>query len=436
MTVTTSSPAHDIARALGEYSYSSPSSYHAARLGADRLAATGFVPLDEAEPWAESIRPGGKYTVLRDGALLAFVVPDSVSSNGATPFNIIGTHTDSPGFKLKPKPTIAASGWLQAGVEVYGGPLVNSWLDRELRLAGRLVLKDGTEALTCTGPLLRIPQLAIHLDRGVGDGLKLDKQQHTAPVYGLVDHGSGHGADLVTILADAAGVVSADVAGYDIVTADSARPAFFGLDEQFLASGRLDNLSSTFTGLLALESADASATKSIAMLAAFDHEEVGSQTRSGASGPLLADVTERISTALGASRERYLRALSESICVSADAGHSVHPNYPERHDPVVRPIAGAGPLLKINANQRYATDGTGAALWRALCAAAGVPTQEFVSNNTVPCGSTIGPLTATRLGITTVDVGLPLLSMHSAREMCAVADVAALAKALAEFFRS
>jgi aspartyl aminopeptidase len=427
-------------RDLGDYVSASPSSFHAAHEGARRLAAAGFTGLDEAQSWDAAV---GKYFVVRDGALIAWVTP--AGAGPATGFNILGTHTDSPSFKLKPKPTTGRLGWLQAGVEVYGGPLLNSWLDRELQLAGRLVMLDGTQHLTATGPLLRFPQLAIHLDRAVNEGLTLDKQQHMNPVFGLGDPGD---EDLLTLLA---GLVSGDgkpvdpsqIGGYDIVMADTQAPAVFGARSEFFASGRLDNLSATHAGITALIAhADASdggpaasgGTAPIAVLAAFDHEEIGSASRSGASGPVLEDVLVRISDGLGASVSQRRQAFSASFCVSADAGHAVHPNYAERHDPVNRPVLNGGPLLKINANQRYATDAAGAAFWARLCGEAEVPFQEFVSNNVMPCGSTIGPLTATRLGIRTVDVGVPLLSMHSARELCGVKDPHRLARVTERFF--
>ncbi|SMH29879.1 aspartyl aminopeptidase [Rathayibacter oskolensis] len=405
----------------------SPSSFHAAAETARRLGAAGFTGLDETASWPTA---PGRYYVVRDGAVIAWHLP--TGADAVTPFRILGAHTDSPGFTLKPKPTIASKGWLQAGVEIYGGPLLNSWLDRELELAGRLVTGDGTEVLVRTGPFLRIPQLAVHLDREVNDGLKLDRQKHTVPVFGV---GDAADTDLLELLAAKAGLGAAsDIVGFDLVTADTQPPARFGLDEALFAAGRMDDLSSVHAGLVALLSAGADDAQHISMLAAFDHEELGSATRSGASGPFLEDVLNRIGAALGAGVDERARAIAQSWCLSADAGHSVHPNYPEKHDPVNQPVAGKGPLLKINASQRYATDARGTALWADVCARAGVEHQEFVSNNTVPCGSTIGPLTATRLGIRTVDVGVPLLSMHSARELAHVDDLVALAKAIEVFF--
>ncbi|GAB2463337.1 M18 family aminopeptidase [Promicromonospora xylanilytica] len=412
---------------LGAFVTASPSSYHAAEEAARRAQEAGFTRLAEDAAW--TVTQGGRYVVVRDGSVIAFTVPDGAGPT--TAFTIVGAHTDSPSFKLKPRSTThGAGGWWQAGVEVYGGPLLNSWLDRELELAGRIVTLDGTEHLVRTGPMLRIPQLAIHLDRGVNDnGLTLDKQRHTQPVWGL---GDAEGADVLGALAADAGVDPATIGGYDVVLADTQQPRTFGAGQALFASGRLDNLLSTHAGLTALLRASAGSTAggSIRMFAAFDHEEIGSASRSGAAGPFLEEVLARVSTALGATAEERARAFAASLHVSSDVGHAVHPNYVERHDPANHPVAGGGPILKINANQRYATDAHGATAWSLACSTAGVPTQEFVSNNALPCGSTIGPISATRLGIRTVDVGVPILSMHSARELTAVVDPWYLARAM------
>jgi aspartyl aminopeptidase len=376
--------------------------------------------------------------VVRDGAVIAWVQP--ASAGATTPFRILGAHTDSPGFKLKPNPSSEAAGLSQANVEVYGGPLLNSWLDRELELAGRLVTVDGREHLVRTGPMLRIPQLAIHLDREANKGLTLDRQRHVQPIWA-----AGAPGDILAVLAERAGVERADLAGHDVLTAATARGERFGRDEVFFAAGRMDNLSSVYAGLVGLLAAaraaegdgraDASdASAHLSVLAAFDHEELGSESRSGAAGPFLEDVLARIAAGLGATDDERRRSFADSWLLSSDAGHAVHPNYPEKHDPVNRPVLGGGPLLKLNANQRYASDAVGSAMWERVCRAAGVPTQPFVSNNTVPCGSTIGPISATRLGIRTVDVGVPLLSMHSARELAHVDDLAALGAAVEAFF--
>ena len=408
---------------FADFIVDSPSSYHAAVAVAARLEAAGFERLDERDEWPTG---PGKRVVVRDGAIIAWVQPDAASPT--TPFRILGAHTDSPGFKLKPGLSTSAEGLLQAGVEIYGGPLLNSWLDRELELAGRLVTADGVEHLVRTGPLLRIPQLAIHLDREVNKALTLDKQRHMQPIWG-----AGAGQDVVAHLAAVAGVNPDDVVGHDVLVADTAVPARFGLDDVLFAAGRMDNLASVHAGLVALLAAPAS-TGHVSVLAAFDHEEIGSESRSGASGPFLEDVLTRIAAGLGADATDRRRGFADSWLLSSDTGHAVHPNYPERHDPGNRPVLGGGPLLKLNANQRYATDGVGSALWARACRQAGVSTQPFVSNNQVPCGTTIGPLSATRLGIRTVDVGAPLLSMHSARELAHVDDLVALAEAVTAFF--
>ena len=418
---------------LADFVDASPSSYHAAAEVARRLEEAGFARLAEADAWPDT---AGKRLVVRDGAVIAWIVPEGATPT--TPVRIFGAHSDSPGFKLKPQPTTGRLGWLQAAVEVYGGPLLNSWLDRELRLAGRLVLDDGSEVLAATGPLLRLPQLAIHLDREVSDGLKLDKQAHTQPVWGL---GAPESADLLAELAasaaDGTRIDAARIRGFDLVVADAARGAVFGKDDALFAAGRLDDLASVHAGAVAMAAtADGFEGDHIPVLAVFDHEEIGSATRSGAAGPFLEHVLERIGLSLGADRAERMRALASSWCVSSDVGHSVHPNYPEKHDPRVRPVLGSGPILKLNASQRYASDAVGAAAWGGWCAAAGVTSQEFVSNNSVPCGSTIGPIAETRLGIRTVDVGIPILSMHSARELAGVSDLHDLARVAEAFFTS
>ncbi|WP_230100409.1 M18 family aminopeptidase [Microbacterium sp. Bi98] len=425
MPVTPDALAH--AEDLADFVAASPSSYHAAAEVARRLADAGFTRLEEDQAW--DVAPGGRYVVVRDGAAIAWTVPGDATAT--TPAHILGAHTDSPGFKLKPQPTTGSRGWLQAAVEVYGGPLLSSWLDRELRLAGRLALADGRVVLADTGALLRLPQLAIHLDREANTGLALDKQFQTQPVWGLGDPTQ---EDILAELAGSAGVSASDIRGYDVVIADTARGAIFGKDRAFFASGRLDDLASVHAGVVALEKIDTAVSGPIAILAAFDHEELGSNSRSGAGGPLLEDILGRVYDALGADASERRRAFSASWCLSSDVGHSVHPNYVHKHDPVVQPVLGSGPILKLNANQRYATDAVGSAAWRGWCETADVVTQEFVSNNNVPCGSTIGPITATRLGIRTVDVGIPILSMHSARELAGVSDLHDLTRVAGAFF--
>lgn len=413
-------PEATAAQDLAAFVSASPSSYHAAAEAVRRLSEAGFTEQRETEPW----QAGGARYVVRDGAVIAWRTPEAV--DGPVGFRIVGAHTDSPGFKLKPEPSSYAFGWSQAGMEVYGGPLLNSWLDREFGLAGRVVTRTGEVHLVSTPPWLRVPQVAPHLDRSVNDSLHLDRQANLKPVFGT---GS---VDVLSAVAGLLGLHRDEIDSHDLFSAVSEAPAIIGVTGEFLASARLDNLSSVHAGVVALTGTPASGQ--VQVLACFDHEEIGSDSRSGASGPFLESVLLRIADGLGWGSDGYHRALAASFVISADAGHAIHPNYPHLHDPDHRPAVNGGPLLKVNANQRYTTEGPSAARWLRVCRAAGVPTQPFVSNNAVPCGSTIGPLTATRLGIESVDVGIPLLSMHSARELCGTQDPQWLAQALAAFY--
>lgn len=408
---------------FAEFIQASPTSYHAVRTVAAVLRRAGFEELAEGAAWDDVT---GSRFVVRDGAIIAWRTPDDVGPD--TGVRIVGSHTDSPALKLKPDANYTSAGWSMLNVEVYGGPLPNSLLDRELGLAGRLVTRDGEQVLVATGPIARVPQLAPHLDRSAHESLSLSRQEHLMPLVGLVPDV----ADIEAYLCEVAGLDVKDLAFHDILTFPTQKPTIFGTHRELFASARLDNLSSVYTSLAALVDVDGG--PDICLLAAFDHEEVGSNTRSGAAGPFLEDILVRIAAGLGLDADGYRALLARSSCISADAAHSVNPNYVGKHDRTNRPLINRGPVLKINANQRYATDGVGAALWLRACAAGGVESQAFVGNNDVPCGSTIGPLTATRLGIATVDVGIPLLSMHSARELCGVDDPIALARALVGYW--
>lgn len=398
----------------------SPSSFHAAREVAARLEEAGFHRQEEEEPWDAS---RGGHVMVRDGAVMAWWVPEEVKEVG---FSIVGVHTDSPTFKVKPNPQADVEGYGQVNAETYGGLLGNSWLNRDLGLAGRVFTESG-EHLVKTDPIMVIPQLAIHLDRSAREGVTLNSQNHLHPIFSV------SGGSLVDILKTDAGT-DEDIVGFDLVAYDSQGPARIGPDREFFASGRQDNLLSVHAALAAMEKVSAT-TGSVAVLAAFDHEEIGSRTNTGAAGPILETVLRRTAGALGLSTEDEVqRVFARSACLSADCGHAVHPNYGEKHDPSHRPVLGQGPLLKHNANQAYMTNGWGTALWNRVCHHAGIASQDFVSRNDVPCGSTIGPLTATRLGIRTIDVGAPLLSMHSARELSHIDDVYAMSQAIASFW--
>lgn len=413
----------------------SPTPFHAVAEAAARLERAGFTRLQETESWADGAAAGARY-VLRGGALVAWYLPPDAEA--ARPFRILGSHTDSPNLRVKPRPDTGALGWRQIAVEVYGGPLYNSWLDRDLGLAGRLVLRDGTEHLVnIDRPLLRVPQLAVHLDRSVNaEGVKLNAQHHLMPIWGL---GDVHEGDLIAFIAAEHNLRAEEVLGWDLMTYDLTPPAYLGRDADFVASGRIDNLVSVHASVAALTAAvtdrDRAADAPIPVIAAMDHEETGSNSYSGASGPFLETVLERLLEARGGGSEARARAYAGSYVASADMAHAVHPNYAERHDGAHRPRPNGGPVLKVNVNQRYATSGRGQGVWASACERAGVPWQTFVSRNDQPCGTTIGPLTATRLGIETFDVGVPGLSMHSARELCGADDPWILAAALAEFLR-
>jgi aspartyl aminopeptidase len=403
----------------------SPSPQHAARTVAGRLVAAGFVELELAAAWTDLPAAG---FVLDGGSVVAWRSP--TGSVAQTPFRLAGAHTDSPCLRVKPRPDDGIAGWKQLNVEVYGGILNNSWLDRDLAIAGVLTMADGTQELVDVHRgVARVPQLAVHLDRGVNEGLKLDPQQHLRPVWGVGRPVAGEFASWIAAQAGCDAPVFWDLCLYDVQPA-----AVLGADDSLLASGRLDNQVSCWSAATAL--IDAEPDDSIAMIVLNDHEEVGSESATGAAGPLLERVMERHVGARGGSRDDFLRALAASSCVSADNAHAVHPNYTDRHDADHRPVVNAGPAIKINSNQRYATSPATAAMFRRACDEAGVPCQVFVSRNNMPCGTTIGPITATRLGIATVDVGVPQLSMHSARELCGVDDPPALVKALVALFNT
>ncbi|CAN5841732.1 M18 family aminopeptidase [soil metagenome] len=409
-----------------------PSPYHAVEEAARRLEAAGFAPLDLAGPWPAT---PGRFFVARDGALVAWSVPDDAGPDRR--FRIAAAHTDSPNLRVKPRPDTGGWGWQQLAIEVYGGALWNSWLDRDLGLSGRVALHGdhGPEhrLVRIDEPLLRIPQLAIHLDRDVNSGgLALNPQRHLTPVWGagpVVEGVFGR------FLAERLDVDDRHILAWDLMVHDLTAPTRLGRDRELVASARLDNLLSCWAAIEGLTASPAAPgrTPPVSVVCLFDHEEVGSTSATAADGPLLTQVLERSVLARGGGREELLRALAGSACASADMAHATHPNYPERHEPGHHVTIDGGPVLKVNANQRYATDAGSAALVVDACHVAGVPHQVFVGRNDQPCGSTIGPLTAARLGIPTADVGVAQLSMHSARELCGADDPPRLTAALGAF---
>jgi len=415
----------------------SPSPFHACVEAGRRLGAAGFNLVTETD--ALPAQPG-RYYLIRGGSLIAWNT--EAASGPATAFRVVGAHTDSPNLRIKPQPDLARAGWQLLGVEVYGGPLFNSWLDRDLGLSGRVAVRgDGgiqTRLVTIDEPVLRVAQLAVHLDRGANEALALNPQQHLTPLWGI----STEPGDFRGYLAAAAGVDVADVLSWDVMTHDLQPSRRIGRDLDLIAAPRLDNLATSYAGVQALVDAvnrpaswgpSSASRPPIPVLALFDHEEVGSQSERGAMSTLLPSVLERVVDCAGGGREDYLRALAGTVVASGDMAHATHPNYPEKHEPQHQIAVNGGPVLKTNVRLRYATDSVGAAAFISACEQADVPVQHFVARGDMPCGSTVGPMTAALLGATTVDFGAPMLSMHSARELCGARDPAMYAGALAAF---
>ena len=412
----------------------SPISFHAVDESRRRLEAAGFRRLDEAERW-DRLGADAYYVTNSGSNLIAFALP---APEHRTRFCLIGAHTDSPNLRLKPNPEYASEGYAQLGVEVYGGVLLNSWLDRDLGLAGRVLVKGergGIEShlVRLDRPLLRVPQLAIHLDREVNEkGLILNRQDHLAPVFGLAGGAAGAAGALGKLVAEAAGVALDRVVGHELMLFDLLAPALGGHAGEFIFSARLDNLAMCHAATSAIAPLGrAGAQAAIAVIALFDHEEVGSVSAAGAGSSVLPRILER----LVPDREAFHQACARSSCVSADMSHAVHPNYASRHEPRHKPQINGGPVIKSNTQQRYATTAATAAMFAELCREEDIAVQHYANRTDLPCGSTIGPITSTLLGIATVDVGNPMLSMHSAREMAGSRDPALMTRVLARYLR-
>ena len=360
------------------------------------------------------------------GTIIAWKNTQSIALKG---IRIVGAHTDSPGLHVKPNPDTRTLNWHQLQVEVYGGPLLNSWMDRDLAIAGHVVLRDGATTLfSSLKPVARIPQLAIHLDREVNDkGLILNRHQHLSPIWAT----TATSMSFEAWLAQQASVSPSQIASWSAQLVDTQKAQIIGRDAEFVASSRIDNQISCWAAISALLAADSDEPM---MIALFDHEEVGSQSAQGAGGPMLEHVLERLSEAAGCSRTDYLVSLQKSHCVSADNAHAVHPNYVDRHELNNAPFVNEGVVVKTNVNQRYATSAKSLVPIVHAAATAGVNLQTFSSRNNIACGSPIGPITASRIGIETVDIGVPQLSMHSIREMCGTKDPVDLVSLLTAYF--
>jgi aspartyl aminopeptidase len=417
----------------------SPTPYHAVAESIHRLEQKSYRRLSESDVW--EVEPGGRHYVVRnEGSLVAFEV--GTESPAAGGFHVVGAHTDSPNLRLKPLADVTAHGYKQLAIEPYGGVLLHTWLDRDLSLAGRVTVQSraGVETLLLDfgRPLLRIPSLAIHLNREVSkEGLKLNAQEHLAPLLGLED--APELRDMVSIELRAQGISefpTDKVLAFDLMAYDTQPSGVSGARGEFIHAPRLDNLASCHAGLTALiASGEDRLPRFTRVVVLYDHEEVGSRSAHGAAGTLLADVLERAVTGFkGGEPQGLQRALAASVLISADMAHAVHPNYSDRHEGGHTPVIGKGPVIKVNANQAYATDSGTSGFFAAICAENEIEPQYFVTRSDLACGSTIGPITAAKLGIRTVDVGSPMLSMHSCREMAGAADVAPMIAALTSFF--
>lgn len=413
----------------------SPTPYHAVAEAARRLAAAGFLPLDEREPWP--VAPGLKgYVVRGGGTLVAFEVGGEPPSKAG--FVAAAAHTDSPNLRVKPAGDFRAGALRQLAVEVYGGVLLSTWLDRDLSIAGRVTLASGeTRLVRFDEPLCRIPNLAIHLDREVNRaGLVLNPQKHLSPLWALGGEGGLRERLAERLGRDGESVRADDLFAFDLCLYDTQPPTRGGEGGALIFAPRLDNLASCHAALSALVAAPPSPAQT-RVVALYDHEEVGSRSAHGADSRFLFAVLERLAEGYpDAGPQAMARASARSFLVSADMAHALHPNYADKHDERHAPQLGAGPVIKINVNQSYATDAPAAAAFEAICRASDVVPQRFVSRNDMPCGSTVGPITAAQIALRTVDVGNPMLSMHSCREMAAAADVAPMVRALTRLFAS
>jgi aspartyl aminopeptidase len=419
-------PTTATARGLGQFIDASPSPFHVCATVAAELESAGYTRLFEDQEWSGADVGGAsaRCYVIRGGSIIAWEAGESSA------FRIVGGHTDSPNLRLKQHPDRSSAGIAMIALEPYGGAWLNSWLDRDLGLSGRLAYRSGDRVahtlVHVTEPVVRVPQLAIHLSED-RKGVALDPQRHVNGVWGLDDAAP----PVLDWVAEYAGIDPDSLLGWELMTHDVAPSAIIGADENLLSAPRLDNQGTCYAGLRAL--LDAGSSNHTKMLVLFDHEEVGSGSERGAASDFLGSICERIVLARGGSRADFLRSMAASICLSGDMAHATHPNYPERHEPGHRISIGGGPVLKVNQNLRYASDAMGEAVFALACDAAGVPLQRYVHRADLPCGSTIGPITASRTGLATVDVGAPQLAMHSARELMGAADVPMYSAALQAF---
>ena len=423
------------AQALLDFIDASPSPWHAVATAAKQLQSHGYSELHEAERW--QLEAGGKYFVKRAGSsIIAFVLGQQPIADSG--FRIVGAHTDSPGLRLKPKAPYANDGVARLGVEVYGGPILATFADRDLSLAGRVFVRNAGGAqsrlLKFEAPMVRLPNLAIHMNREVNDhGLKFNKQNELPLIFGFATDTAQAHARFLELVGTALEVESRDILTWEFNVYDTQKGVLWGAEREFIADSQLDNLASCHAALTALQQIDAPAATCVCAL--FDHEEVGSESAAGAGGSFIADILGRIAAHDHGDEEARRRAFARSFFISADMAHAYHPNFPAAYEPQHKVMVNSGPVIKINANHRYSTGADTAARFMALCESAGVPFQQYAHRTDLGCGSTIGPIVAARLGIASVDVGAPMWAMHSLRESAGVLDhgymIAALSAAFA-----
>ncbi len=423
---------------LADFLDASPTPFHAVSSMVTMLESAGFTSLQESDHWDLSV--GGKHYVVRNGSsIIAFIVGSEAMVESG--INMVGAHTDSPCLMVKPQPEINTQGYFQLGIEVYGGALLNPWFDRDLSIAGRLVYTNADGELRqilidFERPIATIPSLAIHLDREANSGRSVNPQTDITPILLQADSNAidknRDKLDFREFLARRFLGVDESVVDYDLCFYDTQSAAIIGVEDQFIASARLDNLLSCFVGCKAITSSDSERT---CLLVCNDHEEVGSASACGADGPFLETVCARLCESQTQPAD-ISRVVSQSLMISCDNAHGVHPNFSQKHDSLHLPQLNGGPVIKTNVKQRYATSSVTSSLFKQVCQQVGVPTQSFVSRNDMGCGSTIGPITAARLGVPTLDVGIPQLGMHSCRELAGTEDPVRLSAVLQKFFNS
>lgn len=415
----------------------SPNNFFAVQTLKEELTANGFTQLDPAARW--NLEKGGKYFVTKnDSSLFAFVPgTEDIADNG---FKLICAHCDSPGFRIKPHPEMLTEGGvLKLNTEVYGGPILYTWFDRPLSVAGRVILKGehplypATRLVRFDRPILIIPHLAIHLNRSVNDGNPISKQKDMLPVLTILKDSLEKENFLLRLVAEELNVPAEDILDFDLTLYDFQKGSLVGLNEEFISCGRLDDLGMVHAGLRAL--LDTEAGKQTKVLAVFDNEETGSGTKQGAASPVLRNIMERILIAFGGNAEDFYRAVDRSFMISGDMAHALHPNYPEKHDPTNHPVMGGGPVIKIHANQKYLSDADSTAVFETICKLAGVPCQKFVNHSDMVGGSTLGNILTSQMEMRGVDIGNPMWGMHSIRETAGVADHTYVIRAFTSFFK-